>query len=190
MHPLPTWQLFLCESKQNKSVPIPAVALLLFQRSSRDEVTASTYIRSSSVRTEKRPSICKSNANPREALGMHTLRFMKLSKKRAHYFYRNDAPRWESTSTESLWFSLRYVVPPENLNKHMENHKDISGSLCGKHFFSPLAVLQMSVLLYSCVHTKNARLGEREGKRMEHSTTQWRKEIGREIQCQQYANVR
>lgn len=135
MHPLPTWQLFLCESKQNKSVPIPAVALLLFQRSSRDEVTASTYIRSSSVRMEKRPSICKSNANPREALGMHTLSFMKLSKKRAHYFYRNDAPRWESTSTESLWFSLRYVVPPENLNKHMENHKDISGSLCGKHFF-------------------------------------------------------
>lgn len=53
-----------------------------------------------------------------------------------------------------------------------------------------LLFLQMSVRLYSCMHTKNARLGEQEGKRMEHSTTQWRKEIGREIQCQQYANVR
>lgn len=159
------WQLCLCESKQNnKPVPIPAVALLLFQRSSRDEVTASTYIHSSSVRMEKRPSICKSNANPLKALGTHTPSFMKPSKKRAHYFYRNDAPRWESTSTESLWFSLRYVVPPENQNKHMENHKDISGSSCGKHFlcvcFFSLAFLQMSVWLHSCMHTKKARLGK------------------------------
>lgn len=193
MHRLPTWQLFLCESKQSKSVPIPAEALLLFLRSSRDEVTTSTYIRSSSVRTEKRPSICKSNANSREALGMHTLSFMKLSKKRAHYFYRNDAPRWESTSTESLWFSFRYVVLLENQTNTWKTTR-IYLARCAESIFFCLfllfAFLQMSVRLYSCMHSKNTRLGGRKGKRMEHLTTQWRKEIGREIQCQQYANIR
>lgn len=163
------WQLCLCESKQNnKPVPIPAVALLLFQRSSRDEVTASTYIHSSSVRMEKRPSICKSNANPLKALGTHTPSFMKPSKKRAHYFYRNDAPRWESTSTESLWFSLRYVVPPENQNKHMENHKDISGSSCGKHFLCVFFfLLPFSKCLCDCTLAcilKKQDLGKSKGK--------------------------
>ncbi len=187
MHTLPTWQLFLCESKQSKSVPIPAEALLLFHRSSWDEVTTSTYIRSSSVRTEKRPSICKSNANPREALGMHTLSFMKISKKRAHYFYQNDAPWWESTSTESLWFSFRYVVLLENqINTWKTTRIYLARCAESIFFLFIFAFLQM----YSCMHSKNARLGGREGKRMEHLTTQWRKEIGWEIQCQQYANVR
>lgn len=47
-------------------------------------------------------------------------------------------------------------------------------------FFSPLAFLQMSLRLYSCMHTKKARLGEQEEKRMEQPN---------EGQLQQYANI-
>ncbi len=182
--------IILCESKTKQVCANPAEALLLFHRSSWDEVTTShTSVAALRSGLRERPILCKSMLIHVKPWGCTLWASWAFKKRELTIVYQNDAP---PVGKHQHW--VRYGFPLdmssllENQTNTWKTTRIYSASLCGKSIFSVyFAFLQMSVRLYSCMHSKNARLGGQEGKKDGTLTTQWRKRLVEKFSARQYA---